>query len=72
MKIEVTDKISGKLLAIDPEKVRILEPVDGGGCHIAFDDQQGRVLLEEYADLKPFFDVVPVTAAGLKTALKLK
>lgn len=72
MKVEVTDKISGKKLAIDPDHVRILEPLDGGGSHIAFGSDQGRVLVEEYVDLKPFFDVVPVSAAGLKAAVKLK
>lgn len=72
MKVEVTDKVSGKKMAIDPDKVRLLEPLDAGGSHIVFDGAMGRALVEEYDDLKPYFDVVPVSAAGLKAFVKLK
>lgn len=72
MKVEVTDKVSGKKMAIDPDKVLLLEPMDGGGSHIVLDPNMGRSLVEDYQELKPFFDVVMVNGAGLKAAMKLK
>lgn len=65
MKIELTDKVSSKKIAVDPKMVRLIEPADGGGCHIVFGAEMGRMVVEEYDDLKPFFEVIPVTKTGL-------
>jgi hypothetical protein len=72
MKIEVTDKLTGKKMAVDTKLIRLLEASDSGGSHIVFDKDMGRAVVEEYEDLKPFFDVIPVSSIGLKTASKLK
>lgn len=72
MKIELTDFVSRKVIAIDPEKVRLIEPADNGGTHLSFDDKQGRIVAENYSDLKPFFDVISISQVGLKTLNKLR
>lgn len=33
---------------------------------MVFDELMGRVVIEEYEDLKPFFDVLPMSKAGLQ------
>lgn len=74
MKVEVTDKVSGLKLAVDPSLVRLLEPMADGSCHIAFSEGMGRVVVESYDQLKPFFDVVVASAgaAALKAMKALR
>lgn len=58
MKVELTDKKSGKKIAVDIKLIRLVEPIDGGGTHLAFDEAMGREVVEEYDKLKSLFDVV--------------
>lgn len=71
MMVEVTDKVSGKKLSVNPENVLLLEPIEGGS-HLVLEPSMGRAVVEDYELLKPFFGVVSADGAGLKALAKLK
>lgn len=70
MKIELTDKVSGKKFAVDAHDIMLMEALEGGGTHIVLDPAMGRAVVEEYADLKAVTGVVDVPQAQALMAPK--
>ncbi len=63
MKLELTDKVSGKKMIVDERDIMLLEPLEDGGSHIVLDPGMGRAVVEEYESLKAVIGAVELKVA---------
>lgn len=52
MKMVLTQKGDGKKLVVEMDLVKLMEPVEGGGTHVVFASDMGRVVSEELGTIE--------------------
>ncbi len=58
MKLVLTDKVSGKKMLADVNAIKLVEPADGGGAHIVFGADMGRVVVETVEQIQAIVGAV--------------
>lgn len=58
--IQLTDKISSKKIDVVAQQIKLLEDADGGGTHIAFGGDMGRVVAETRQQIYGLLGITPL------------